>query len=65
MENVTLAAWLIGHTTVTDRPIVAGEAEGGPGQWMCTSLDNVCLVLNCVYNSSKIHKQFKQAKMMR
>ena len=65
MENATLAAWLIKHTTVTDQPIVAGEAEEGPGQWMCTSLDNVCPMLNYVYNQSKSHKQFKQLKMIR
>ena len=46
VENATQAAWLIEHTTVTDRPIVAGEEEEARGHWMCTSLDNVCLMLN-------------------
>lgn len=45
-ESVTQVAWLIEHTTVTVQPIGAGKEEEDHGQWMCTSLENVCV---CMY----------------
>ena len=46
MENASQAAWRIVLTTDTDRPIAAGTVEEEHGQWMCTSLEDVCILNN-------------------
>ena len=43
MENVTQALQHLERTIDMDQPIDADAVLEDHGQWMCTSLENVCL----------------------
>ena len=45
-ESASQAAWRIEHTIVTDQPIGADAVLEDHGQWMYTSLEDVCLYID-------------------
>ena len=48
MESATQAVWHTVRTIVMDLLIDVDEAEEDYGQWMYTSLEDVCFVFICL-----------------
>ena len=60
MESATQAVWHTVRTIVMDLLIDVDEAEEDHGQWMYTSLEDVCFVFICLRKSVRMQR-FKEA----